>query len=326
MNDREDTTPVRRAWDARALRAPHAQPDKAARVQAMFDAIAPTYERVNTVGSLGRDATWRRRAVAAAEPGVGDVVLDIGCGTGDMLRAFAAAQPALRRVIGVDFSAEMLRHARLDAPDGAGDDDRPSPFPLRHPKRVFTVVRHGRGRLLPSRGLPGGSPSPLAGHDPERPCGGECCWGAEAEDGGSAFPVPCSLLRADALRLPLADATVDIISCAFAVRNLADVQAGLAEMARVARPGARVVILEFATPESLVLRWLYQFYCDVILPRIGAFISRDRTGAYRYLPRSIQTFEPVATMVRRLQDVGFVAVTATRMNLGGVVLYRGERR
>lgn len=289
MNDREETTPVRRAWDARALRAPHAQLDKAARVQAMFDAIAPTYERVNTVGSLGRDAIWRRRAVAAAEPGVGDVVLDIGCGTGDMLRGFAAAQPALRRVIGVDFAAQMLRHTRLEASDRVADDDRRGSFPAGHPTS-------------------------------ERRCR------AEDEDCGSPLPVPCSLLRADALRLPLADATVDIISCAFAVRNFADVQAGLSEMARVARPGARVVILEFATPESFIWRRLHQFYCDVVLPRIGALISRDRTGAYRYLPRSIQTFEPVATMVRRLQDVGFVAVTATRMNLGGVVLYRGERR
>ncbi len=289
MNDRAEATPVRRAWDARALRAPHAQSDKAARVQAMFDAIAPTYERVNTVGSLGRDAIWRRRAVAAAEPGVGDLVLDIGCGTGDMLRAFAAAQPALRRVIGVDFAAQMLRHARLNAPGRAKGDDCRSSFLPRH-----------RGS--------------------ERRCR------AEDEDRGSPFPVPCSLLRADALRLPLADATVDIISCAFAVRNFADVPAGLAEMARVARPGARVVILEFATPESVIRRRLYQFYCDVVLPRIGALISRDRTGAYRYLPRSIQTFEPVATMVRRLRDVDFVSVTATRMNLGGVVLYRGERR
>lgn len=326
MNDREDTTPVRRAWDVRALRAPHAQSDKAARVQAMFDAIAPTYERVNTVGSLGRDAIWRRRAVTAAEPGVGDIVLDIGCGTGDMLRAFAAAQPALRRVIGVDFAAQMLRHARLDAPGRAKDDDRRSPFLPRRPKWVCNAVRHERARLGRSRGSPGSSPSPLASHDPECSVGSERCGGAEAEDGGSPFPVPCSLLRADALRLPLADATVDIISCAFAVRNFADVQAGLAEMARVARPGARVVILEFATPESLVLRWLYQFYCDAVLPRVGALISRDRTGAYRYLPRSIQTFEPVVTMVRRLQDVGLVSVTATRMNLGGVVLYRSERR
>ena len=255
----------------------------------MFDAIAPTYERVNTVGSLGRDAIWRRRAVAAVQPGVGDIVLDIGCGTGDMLRAFAAAQPALRRVIGVDFAAQMLQRARLEAPSRVEADER-------------------RGSLPPKR----------LGREPR-------CR-ANAEDCGVPSPVPCSLLRADALRLPLADATVDIISCAFAVRNFADVQAGLAEMARVARPGARVVILEFATPERVIWRRLYQFYCDVVLPRVGALISRDRTGAYRYLPRSIQTFEPVPTMVRRLQDVGFVAVTATRMNLGGVVLYRGERR
>lgn len=268
MDDRSDISRTARAWDARTLRAPHAQPDKAARVQAMFDAIAPTYERVNTIGSLGRDARWRRHAVAAADPRPGDMVLDIGCGTGDMMRAFVQAQPEVGRVIGVDFSAAMLRHAVVDV--------------------------HGR---------------PAAGVS-------ATMWP----------PARSSLVRADALRLPLAEATVDIISCAFAVRNFADLPAGLAEMARVARPSARLVILEFATPENVIWRRLYQFYCDVVLPRVAAVISRDRSGAYRYLPRSIQTFEPVQAMVRRLEDAGFGDVTVRRMNVGGVVLYRGVRR
>ncbi len=68
---------TRPAWDSDALRDPHAQPDKAVRVEAMFDAIAPTYERVNTVATFGRDAAWRRRTVAAADVRPTDVVLDI---------------------------------------------------------------------------------------------------------------------------------------------------------------------------------------------------------------------------------------------------------
>lgn len=242
------------AWDGPALRAPHAQPDKAARVQAMFDAIAPTYQRLNTVASLGRDAAWRRRAVAAAGVRPEDLVLDVCCGTGDMVRAFARLQPPPRRIIGVDFAAGMLARARLDA----------------------------------------------------RTC-------------------PVHLLRGDALRLPLADAAADVISCAFGVRNFADLAAGLGEMFRVARPGARVVILEFAMPEHPVLRRAYGWYCGHVLPRLAALLSGDRTGAYRYLPRSIQTFEPAGTLARRLAAAGFRDVTVERMNLGGVVLYRGVR-
>lgn len=242
------------AWDERSLRQPHAQADKAARVEAMFDAIAPTYERVNRLASFGRDAVWRRRAVATADVQKGDVVLDVCCGTGDMVRAFGRAAVMPARIIGVDFAANMLAE---------GD---------------FRV------------------------------------------DG-----VATETLRADALALPLDDASVNVISCAFGVRNFRDVQAGLNEMARVAATGARLVILEFAAPQNRLLRWLHGVYNDRVLPTLGTWISRDRTGAYRYLPRSIATFEPVETMKRRLRSAGFENVTARQMNFGGVVLYRGVR-
>jgi demethylmenaquinone methyltransferase/2-methoxy-6-polyprenyl-1,4-benzoquinol methylase len=85
------------------------------------------------------------------------------------------------------------------------------------------------------------------------------------------------------------------------------------------------VILEFATPESPVWRRLNQFYCELMLPRLAAWISRDRTGAYHYLPRSIRTFERAAVMVGRLEAAGFSRVKLRRMNLGGVVLYRCEK-
>ncbi|MEW6249386.1 MAG: ubiquinone/menaquinone biosynthesis methyltransferase [Planctomycetota bacterium] len=223
-------------------------------MQRMFDAIAGTYERFNTLATFGRDAAWRRCAVAAAAPRRGDLVLDLCCGTGDMLRAFAAAEPALALLVGVDFSRGML-----DRADFAG-------------------VR-----------------------------------------------VPVQLLQADALRLPLADATADIIACAFGVRNFADVRAGLDEMARVARPGARVVILEFATPDNRFLRALYQFYCDRVLPLLGAALSRAGSGAYAYLPRSIRTFETTRTMLGRLTAAGFSDVRVRRLNLGGVAVYSGTK-
>jgi len=96
-------------------------------------------------------------------------------------------------------------------------------------------------------------------------------------------------------------------------------------MARVARPGARVVILEFTCPDRAALRWAHRMYNRVILPRLAGWISGDRSGAYRYLPSSIQTFEPAAVLAERLERAGFGDARIERMNLGGVALYRAVR-
>lgn len=104
-------------WDDGRLSAPHQQPDKSRRVRAMFDEIAPTYERVNRVLSAGRDAYWRRKSVALARITHQDRVLDLACGTGDFSRAFAKASPAC--VVGCDFAEQMLSLAarRSDSSD-----------------------------------------------------------------------------------------------------------------------------------------------------------------------------------------------------------------
>jgi demethylmenaquinone methyltransferase/2-methoxy-6-polyprenyl-1,4-benzoquinol methylase len=253
------------AWDADTLTNPHALADKGARVEAMFDAIAPTYERVNTIASFGMDAVWRRRTVAAAEVRSGDVVLDVACGTGDLVRLFASHIPAPSLVIGADFSANML----------------------------------GRGRYPRD--------------------------GARAERGRGRSAAPHQLIRADAQRLPLADACVDVISCAFGVRNFQDLQSGLNEMGRVARPGARVVILEFTMPENNWRGRGYRMYCEHLLPRLATLISGDRTRAYYYLPYSVLSFESHEMLSERLGRAGFVNRTVRRMNFGTVALHRGEK-
>ncbi len=97
---------------------PHSQSDKAARVRRMFDDIAPTYERVNTLASAGRDRTWRRETVRLAEVKPADRVLDIACGTGDLTEAFARA--GTRRVVGIDFASQMLLRSLGRVPGRAG--------------------------------------------------------------------------------------------------------------------------------------------------------------------------------------------------------------
>jgi demethylmenaquinone methyltransferase/2-methoxy-6-polyprenyl-1,4-benzoquinol methylase len=234
-------------WDKTRLADPHGQPDKARRVRAMFDAIAPTYERVNRWLSLGRDASWRRRAVAMASLRASDHVLDVACGTGDFARAFASAGPA--RLVGSDFSQAMLARATA---------------------------------------------CPTARID----------W-----------------CRADALALPFASGSFDVVSCAFGIRNFQNLNAGLSEFRRVLRTGGRAVILEFTMPSSRIFGGLYRLYFRRVLPRLAAWVSGDRTGAYDYLPHSVETFLDEPALRRELIDAGFARVETRRLTGGIVTVY-----
>jgi demethylmenaquinone methyltransferase/2-methoxy-6-polyprenyl-1,4-benzoquinol methylase len=106
--NREPCQPI---WDDNRLASVHAQADKAVRVRRMFDAIAPTYELVNSLFSAGRDRAWRKKAVRLARVREGDAVLDIACGTGDFLRAFGRWAAGATRLVGTDFSHRMLKQA-----------------------------------------------------------------------------------------------------------------------------------------------------------------------------------------------------------------------
>ena len=240
----ENQTPP---WDDSTLRSPHTQRDKGRRVRRMFDDIAATYERINSLFSAGRDAYWRRRAIGLAEVGPADTALDICCGTGDLARAMTAA--GARRVTGCDFAHQMLIRA--------------------------------------------------AGH--------------------TTCPIACA--EADALALPFRDGCVTVVGCAFGVRNLQDLDAGLREMHRVLADGGRAVILEFTRPTSPVLRVIYEFYAARIMPVLAGWISRDRVGAYRYLPRSVVSFLDAGQMCQRLLAAGFAEANATPLTVGVVTVY-----
>src|SRR5213596_4090695 len=129
---------------------------------------------------------------------------------------------------------------------------------------------------------------------------------------------------ADALTLPFADARFDGAMVAFGVRNLADLDAGLAEAFRVLKPGARFVILEFATPSFPPLRALYLFYFRRILPTIGRVVSKHR-DAYTYLPESVLAFPEPEALSRRLTDAGFSRVAFERLTGGICAVHYGTR-
>ena len=141
---------------------------------------------------------------------------------------------------------------------------------------------------------------------------------------GPACTVPC-WCRADALCLPFADGTFNMTGCAFGVRNFQDLDCGFREMYRALRPGGRAVIVEFSMPLNRALRWLYGLYFEWLMPLLATLISRDRTGAYRYLSRSVVEFVGRDDMVSRLRDAGFARVAATPLTFGIVVVYVAEK-
>ena len=135
-------------------------------------------------------------------------------------------------------------------------------------------------------------------------------------------PVWC---EADALCLPFRSGSFSIASCAFGVRNFQDLDAGLVEMYRVLRPGGRAVILEFTRPKNPLARGSYTLYSEYLMPVAATLIAGDRTGAYRYLPRSVVSFLDAEQMCARLRQAGFVEVTATPLTMGIVTVYVAER-
>lgn len=130
--------------------------------------------------------------------------------------------------------------------------------------------------------------------------------------------------RGDAERLAVADASVDVATVAFGVRNFGDLGAGLRELARTIKAGGKVVILEFSRPRNRVFRALYEFYSYKILPRIGGLVSRDKR-AYEYLPASVGEFPAPEEFMAMMARAGFRNCRARSQSFGIAQIYIGER-
>ena len=222
-------------------------------VRGMFGRVAGRYDLANHLLSMNIDRWWRARTVRRVR-GVldrpGARVLDICCGTGDLVLALAKHH----NVLGSDFCHPMLVIARDKI---AG-------------RRAAAVV-----------------------------------------------------FESDALNLPVRDGSLDLITVAFGFRNLANYEAGLAEMRRALRPGGMVAILEFTTPPNALFAAVYHLYCRRILPWIGGAISGSR-DAYRYLPESVRKFPTAPELAVKMRDAGFAAVGYEFMTGGIVALHLGK--
>lgn len=131
--------------------------------------------------------------------------------------------------------------------------------------------------------------------------------------------------EADAQHLPFDDDRFAIVSVAFGLRNVADTGRGLAEMARVCRPGGQVAILEFSTPRWHPLRGIYLLYFRHVLPRIGQWFARNQSDAYEYLPATVAQFPDGEALAERMRAVGLKNIKYWPLTFGIATLYIGRK-
>ena len=132
------------------------------------------------------------------------------------------------------------------------------------------------------------------------------------------------LIRGDATRIPVADGTCQAATIAFGIRNVAEPEKAIAELARVLRPGSRLAILEFGAPRIPGVRTMYAWYFRYLLPLVGRAVSKHQS-AYSYLPASVTSFPPPAEFARVLSAHGFKDVKPVPLTLGIVYLYTATR-
>ena len=233
---------------------PVGEPDKAGRVRGVFDRVAPRYDLMNDLMSLGLHRTWKAFTVAISGVRPGDRVLDVAGGSGDLARAFARRVGAGGVVWLTDINASMLAV--------------------------------GRDRLL---------------------------------DAGLAVPVALC----DAERLPFPARSFDCVSVGFGLRNMTRKEVALAEMARVLKPGGRLLVLEFSRVWA-PLRTVYDRYSFSVLPWLGARIAGDES-AYRYLAESIRVHPDQATLAAMMERAGLERVEYFNLAAGVAAVHRGYK-
>jgi demethylmenaquinone methyltransferase / 2-methoxy-6-polyprenyl-1,4-benzoquinol methylase len=131
-------------------------------------------------------------------------------------------------------------------------------------------------------------------------------------------------IEADAMTLPVADASFDAATIAFGLRNLPNFENGLKELCRVLKPSGKLVVLECSHPRLPVFRQLYEFYFSTILPRIGGLVSGSR-AAYTYLPDSVSKFPEQDALVALMKNCGFSDVRFQNLTGGVAAIHVGTK-
>jgi demethylmenaquinone methyltransferase/2-methoxy-6-polyprenyl-1,4-benzoquinol methylase len=217
----------------------------------MFDRIAHRYDLVNTVLSGGTDAGWRRCAARETRLQTRGSALDVACGSGKLTAELARMTGSGGRVVGLDFSPQMLEIARRE-----------------HPGIEF--------------------------------------------------------IEGDALNLPFDEASFDVSTIAFGLRNLADPVLGLREMLRVIKPAGHAVVLEFVRPPRGPIGATYRVYLRTLLPLIGGLLS-GKPDAYRYLSETVDSYRTPGELGDLAMRAGWSGVRFTALAMGTVGVLSGAR-
>lgn len=130
-------------------------------------------------------------------------------------------------------------------------------------------------------------------------------------------------LEADTMSLPFPSDMFQVVSVAFGLRNVSSTIGGLKEMARVCRPGGKVVVLEFSLPDNQLLSRTYQWYFRNVLPRLGQMLVRNRQAAYEYLPQSVSEFPSGPALTGLMEEAGLVRTSYHRLTGGIATVYIG---
>jgi demethylmenaquinone methyltransferase/2-methoxy-6-polyprenyl-1,4-benzoquinol methylase len=226
--------------------------DKASRVRSVFDSVAPKYDVMNDLMSMGLHRAWKAYAVMVADVKEGQQVLDIAGGTGDLALAFAPQVGASGCVVHTDINEAMLRE--------------------------------GRNRLL---------------------------------DAGLVLPTTVC----DAEHLPFADASFNLVTVAFGLRNMTHKDLALKEINRVLKPGGKLLVLEFSKIAK-PLEKIYDWYSFKVLPRLGKIVAND-DSSYRYLAESIRMHPGQQALKTLMHAAGFGHVDYHNLSGGVVALHVG---
>tara|TARA_B100000959_G_C14942557_1_gene608462 strand:+ start:95 stop:874 length:780 start_codon:yes stop_codon:yes gene_type:complete len=122
--------------------------------------------------------------------------------------------------------------------------------------------------------------------------------------------------QGDAMNLDLPDNSTDVVSIAFGIRNVQEPSKAFAEFYRILRPNGRLVVLEFSTPSNAFIRGCNNFYTKKIMPITATLLSGDTSGAYKYLPKSIETFTDVRELAIEIESVGFTDIHQEAQSFG----------
>ena len=220
----------------------------------VFQNIAGGYDRANRRISAGSHLKWKKEAVRrlCRTLGQSPSILDIGCGTGDMLKLIYEARPDAK-LTGLDFSPNMLKEAKKNC------------------------------------------------HDiPE-----------------------LSLIRGNAMSLPLKDSSFDGISISFALRNTADYEAVIKEAFRVLKPGGRFVCIDSFVPENHLIRPFYQLYFSVMMPLIGGGFKNQKE--YRWLEKSTSQFISPEELMHIFKISGYGNIAYKKFMFGASVCVSGDK-